>query len=71
MRQNNSNNNSQQNKRRDGFEAEYDQLWLRAKGLCEVCTVEPPSMIVKKAKEETAWAEGMCACVDCYNQVKA
>ena len=48
---------------------EYNREQLIAKGTCEVCTVESAVAIVKVAREETLWAEGMGACGDCLPQV--
>ena len=48
---------------------EYNREQLIAKGTCEVCTVESAVAIVKVAREETLWAEGMGACGACLPQV--
>ena len=48
---------------------EYNREQLIAKGTCEVCTVESAVAIVKVAREDASWAEGMGACGDCLPQV--
>ena len=48
---------------------EYNREQLIAKGTCEVCTVESAVAIVKVAREETLWAEGMGACGEFLPQV--